>query len=74
LFQRYDLEGPDAPDELSYAQLGREFGLSAVQVTNHLAFARRHFRRLVIERLQATTSSEEEFQDEARKLFGAERP
>jgi hypothetical protein len=70
LFERYDLEGPDGPGGLTYAQLGRELGLSETQVTNYLAFARREFRRLVLGRLRATTGGEEEFQDEVRRLFG----
>jgi RNA polymerase sigma factor (sigma-70 family) len=72
LFERYDLESPDAPEGLTYAQLGEEFGLSETQVTNHLAFARRRFRRLVVDRLRATTGSEEEFQEESRRLFGGD--
>src|SRR5262249_50497417 len=74
LFQRYDLDGPENPAGLTYAQLGAEFGLPATQVTNYLAFARREFRRLVVERLRATAGSEEEFQDECRRLFGAALP
>jgi RNA polymerase sigma factor (sigma-70 family) len=70
LFERYDLEGPDAAAKPTYAQLGREFGLSATQVTNYLAYARRQFRQLVLERLRATTGSGAEFQEEARRLLG----
>jgi RNA polymerase sigma factor (sigma-70 family) len=74
LFRRYDLEGPDAPEGPTYAQLGKEFGLSENQVTNHLAFARGQFRRLVVERLRAATGGEEEFREESRRLFGADVP
>jgi RNA polymerase sigma factor (sigma-70 family) len=74
LFERYDLEGPLAPESPSYAQLGREFGLSSTQVTNYLAFARRQFRQLVLDRLRATTGNEEEFQHEMRRLFGRDAP
>jgi RNA polymerase sigma factor (sigma-70 family) len=74
LFQRYDLEGPEATERPTYGQLAAEFGLPVTQVTNYLAFARRQFRLLVLERLRATTGSEEEFQQEARQLFGGEIP
>ncbi len=72
LFERYDLDGPDASDGLTYAQLGEAFGLSASQVTNYLALARRQFRQLVLDRLRASTGSEDEYQDELRRLFGGE--
>jgi RNA polymerase sigma factor (sigma-70 family) len=75
LFQRYDLESRDGRREsLTYARLGQEFGLSVTQVTNHLAFVRRQFRQLILDRLAATTATEEEFQDEARHLFGGQKP
>ena len=72
LFERYDLDGPDAPERFAYARLGEEFGLSATQVTNYLALARRQFRQLVLDRLRASTASEDEYQDELRRLFGGE--
>jgi DNA-directed RNA polymerase specialized sigma24 family protein len=74
LFRRYDLEGPDGPERPTYAQLAAEFALSASQVTNHLAAVRRQFRALVLERLRATTGSEEEFYEESRRLFGGDAP
>jgi RNA polymerase sigma factor (sigma-70 family) len=74
LFRRYDLEGPDVPERPTYAQLAAEFGLSASQVTNHLAAVRRRFRVFVLERLRATTGSEEEFREESRRLFGGDSP
>jgi hypothetical protein len=39
-------------------------------VTNHLAWARREFRRLVLEALAEATGSAEEFRAEARQLLG----
>jgi len=38
-------------------------------VTNHLAWARRELRRLVLERLRIVSGSDAEFRDEARELF-----
>jgi RNA polymerase sigma factor (sigma-70 family) len=70
LFERYDLDGPDASERVSYALLAEEFALPLTQVTNYLAFARRQFRQLLLERLRVSTGSEDEFQHEVRCLFG----
>ena len=77
IFERYDLVDalPDAPDRRpSYQELAREFNVSATDVTNYLAFARREFRRIVLDFLREMTSSEEEFRREARSLLGTEPP
>jgi len=70
LFDRYDLEDPDSAP--SYAQLAAEFGLAATDVTNYLAFARREFRRCVLDQLREMTASDEEFRREAQSLLGIE--
>jgi RNA polymerase sigma factor (sigma-70 family) len=70
LFDRYDLE--DAECKPSYAQLATEFGLAVTDVTNYLAFARREFRRCVLDQLREMTASEEEFRREAKDLLGVE--
>jgi RNA polymerase sigma factor (sigma-70 family) len=70
LFLRYDVEAAETAEPLSYARLAEDFGLTTSQVTNYLAFARSHFRFLVLQRLRATTGSEEEYQLELRTLFG----
>ena len=67
LFEAYDLEGNE---KLSYEQLSREYGISVTDVTNALAWARREFRRIALDRLRELCSSEEEFQREARAAFG----
>lgn len=69
LFSRYDLE-TDGPGRPTYEALASEFGTTASQVTNHLAWARREFRRLVLETLRSLTGSDEEFRLEARLLLG----
>lgn len=69
LFERYDLD-PPPEGRPSYAELAREFDIPVTQVTNHLAAARREFRRLVLERLRALVGSDEEFRAEARDLLG----
>jgi hypothetical protein len=70
LFERYDLE--ESEPKLSYAQLATEFGLAATDVTNYLAFARREFRRCVLDQLREMTATEEEYNREARALLGVE--
>lgn len=68
LFEQYDLEEGRA----SYAQLAQQFGLSVSDVTNALAWARREFRRIALERLRQMCGGEDEFRREARALFGWE--
>jgi hypothetical protein len=68
LFERYDLNEVDPKP--SYAQLATEFGLAATDVTNYLAFARREFRRCVLDQLREMTATEEEFRREAQTLLG----
>jgi RNA polymerase sigma-70 factor (ECF subfamily) len=69
VFRRYDLEGEEG-DRPTYEQLGRELGLPATQVTNHLSLMRRELRKEVLDALRALTASEEEFRAEARDLLG----
>jgi RNA polymerase sigma factor (sigma-70 family) len=69
LFERYDI---DPADNVTYAALAREFGLTEAQVTNHLAQARRSFRERALEALRTLTGSHDEFRREARELFGLE--
>ena len=68
LFERYDLS--DANANVSYASLGKEFGLESATVNNYLAAARRDFRRIVLEKLRDITATDEEFRAEARSLLG----
>jgi RNA polymerase sigma factor (sigma-70 family) len=72
LFEKYDLEEESA--HASYAQLGQEFSMTASEVTNALAWARREFRRIALERLREMCASDAEFRREARALFGREAP
>ncbi len=69
LFESYDLEGDD---KVSYEQLAREYGIPVSDVTNALAWARREFRKIALERLRELCGSENEFQREARAAFGWE--
>jgi len=69
LFQRYDLDDAQ-PGRPTYADLAKELGISTTDVTNHLAAARREFRRISLDLLRETTASEDEFRREARSLLG----
>lgn len=66
LFERYDLEQTAG----SYADLAGAFSIPVTTVTNHLAWVRRQFRRIILEMLRESTGSEEEFRKEARQLLG----
>ena len=67
LFEKYDLDGEE---NISYAELAQTYAMPVTDVTNTLAWARREFRRIALERLQEICGSEEEFQREARAVFG----
>lgn len=67
LFEKYDLDGDE---NISYAGLAQSFGMAVTDVTNALAWARREFRRIAMERLRSACGSEEEFQREAHAVFG----
>jgi RNA polymerase sigma factor (sigma-70 family) len=67
LFESYDLDGEE---NLSYADLATRHGMPVTDVNNQMAWARREFRRIAMERLRALSGSEEEFVREAKALFG----
>jgi RNA polymerase sigma factor (sigma-70 family) len=67
LFEAYDLEGNEKG---SYEQLAKDYGISLTDVTNALAWARREFRKIALDRLRELCASEEEFHREARAAFG----
>ena len=69
VFERYDLADP-SEERPTYAALARELGLTPATVTNHLAAMRRQFRRHVLDRLRDLTTSDDEFEAEARRLLG----
>ena len=74
LFMRCDLDPVEGRPRPSYRELAEEFALPVTQVTNHLAWARREFRRLVLEGLRELSGSEAEYRAEARELFGVDPP
>ena len=70
LFDRYDLE--ESTEQVSYATLASEFGLTTTTVNNHLAAARRDFRKILLDKLRQTSASDAEFESQARELLGLE--
>lgn len=69
VFERYVLDD-DPAGRPSYAALAVELGIQVTDVTNYLSFARREFRRLVLEKLREITSTEDEFRAEALAVLG----
>lgn len=72
LLEFYDID--EGGKELTYEQVARQFSLKPSDVTNYLAFARREFRRIVLDQLREMTGSEEEFRREAHTLLGIDAP
>ena len=69
VFQRYDIDAAESARP-TYQSLADALGQPVTQVTNHLAYARREFRRIVLERLRDLTASDAEFRAEAESLLG----
>jgi hypothetical protein len=67
LFEIYDLDGDD---EISYARLARQYEVAISDVTNGLAWTRREFRRLALERLRKICCDDDEFRRETKTAFG----
>jgi RNA polymerase sigma factor (sigma-70 family) len=68
-FEQYDLAGDDR-ERPTYGELARRLGISATDITNELAAARREFRRFVLEALREQCATDEEFEAESRALGG----
>jgi RNA polymerase sigma-70 factor (ECF subfamily) len=69
LFTEYEI-ADDGDSSPSYASLATRHGVMVTEVTNHLARARRGFRRCVLDQLRDMTASEQEFRREAKSLLG----
>lgn len=69
-FRRYYAADAGSEGAITHAELARELGLSATDVNNELAAARREFRRVLLEILRAITATDEEFRAEARFVLG----
>lgn len=68
IFELYDIDG--GAKQLTYEEVARRFGVKETDVTNYLAFARRAFRRYVLDELRGMTATDEEFRREAQSLLG----
>jgi RNA polymerase sigma factor (sigma-70 family) len=68
LLELYDIE--EGGRDLTYDEVARRFGVKPTDVTNYLAYARKEFRRLVLDELRTMTATEEEFRREAHTLLG----
>ena len=73
VFESYDLIPADDAARPGYRDIAARFDIPVTQVTNHLAWARRELRRLVLARLAEVTGSDAELRDEAEELFGGSR-
>ncbi len=69
LFALYDLN-ETVDRKPTYEKLAAEFELPTTKVNNYLAYVRREFRCLLLDKLRELTLTEEEFQSEARTLLG----
>jgi RNA polymerase sigma factor (sigma-70 family) len=72
VFERYDLDASESGARVTYADLARDLGIRATDVTNYLAAARRQFRAFVLDRLRELTATEGEFRAEAKRLLGVD--
>jgi hypothetical protein len=57
-------------DDISYDKLAAKHGLPVTDVTNALAWARREFRRIALDRLREICGSYDEYQREVVAVFG----
>ena len=70
MFEHYDI---DAEEQTSYAALAQEFGVPVTTVTNQLAWTRREFRRMLLERLRELTGGDDEYRADVKLLLGGGR-
>jgi DNA-directed RNA polymerase specialized sigma24 family protein len=66
----YDLHPAHDGERPGYRDIAERFDIPLTQVTNHLAWARRELRRLVLARLAEVTGGDAELREEAEDLFG----
>jgi DNA-directed RNA polymerase specialized sigma24 family protein len=71
VFEAYDVEDPPDDQRPTYRALAERFGIPETQVTNYLAWARREYRRHVLDALRALAGNDDEFREDARDLLGA---
>jgi hypothetical protein len=74
LFERYDLAAADGDTPPTYGELAAALSMTATQVTNRLAAARRDFRAAVLDTLRELCDGDAELREEARALLGLTLP
>lgn len=72
VFELYDVQRGEEDRRVTYAELAERLRISVTDVTNHLAYARREFRRIVLEKLAEMCATTAEYRLEARSLLGIE--
>lgn len=73
IFEIYVVSDPEEGESRpTYGRLASRFGIAETDVTNYLAYARREFRRILLEKLREMTVSDEEFRREARAMLGVD--
>jgi RNA polymerase sigma factor (sigma-70 family) len=73
IFERHDID-PDPDHPPTYKDLADEFGISITDATNYLAWARREFRQIILEKIRESTATDEEYRSEARQILGIKIP
>jgi RNA polymerase sigma factor (sigma-70 family) len=68
LLELYDID--EGGRDFTYDEVARRFAVKSTDVTNYLAYARKEFRRIVLEELRTMTATDEEFRREAHTLLG----
>ena len=69
IFEKVDLCA-DPESRPTYSEVAEALGMPVTDVNNRLAWARREFRRIVLDNLRELTATEEEFRSEARAVLG----
>ena len=73
IFEAYDVADADG-ERPSYRDLAERFSLPETTVTNHLAWARRSFRRQVLSVLRSLAGSDAEYRQDVQELLGIRLP
>jgi RNA polymerase sigma factor (sigma-70 family) len=70
LLELYDVD--EGGKEMTYQDAASQFSIKPTDVTNYLAYARREFRKIVLQQIRLMTATDEEYRRDARALLGIE--
>jgi RNA polymerase sigma factor (sigma-70 family) len=73
IFEAYDVDDADH-ERPSYRDLAERFSLPETTITNHLAWARRSFRRHVLDVLRSLAGTDAEYRQDVQELLGIRLP